>query len=260
MLNVDMNEKNNQTKKQKDQILFNRIAESYAQKDFSESSRLARKLRLKQTLAKVNLNNNIDIIEIGCGAGFAATYLEGSFENYVGIDYSEKLIKIAIYFNKKTNISFITKDLHQFSTKKKYDVLFMIGVLHHMVDMDRAMKVACSLIKLGGYIIVNEPQKANPFIHLLRIIRSKIDKSYSEDQEELDVGQLINLFENVGLTNVKSFPQGFFSTPFAEIVLNPQFIFKYLSKIVCSIDKIIESKFSGLLNNLSWNTIIIGQK
>lgn len=255
-----MNEKNNPTKAQKDQSLFNHIAESYAKKDFSESSRIARKLRLKQTLAKVNLNNNIDIIEIGCGAGFAATYLEGSFRNYTGIDYSEKLINYAKYFNIKTNISFITKDLYQFSTKKKYDVLFMIGVLHHMVDMDRAIKVVYSLIKPGGYIIVNEPQKANPFIHLMRIVRSKIDKSYSEDQEEVNIGQLINLFEKAGLTHVKSFPQGFLSTPFAEVVLNPQFIFKYLSKIVCSIDKIIENKFNRLLNKLSWNTIIIGQK
>lgn len=255
-----MNEKHNQSKAQKDQSLFNRIAESYAKKDFSESSRIARRLRLKQTLSKANLHSNIDIIEIGCGAGFAATYLEGSYKNYMGIDYSEELIKNAKYFNKKTNISFIAKDLYQFSSKNKYDVLFMIGVLHHMVDIDHAIKVARSLIKPGGYIIVNEPQKANLFIHLLRTIRSKIDKSYSEDQEELDIGQLKYLFESAGLTNVQSFPQGLFSTPFAEVVLNPQFIFKYLSKIACSIDKLIEGRFIGLLNKLSWNTIIIGQK
>ncbi|NHZ85122.1 MAG: methyltransferase domain-containing protein [Planctomycetia bacterium] len=255
-----MDKNNNQIKAQKDQSLFNSIAESYSKKDFSESSRTARKLRLKQTLAKVNLSNDIDIIEIGCGAGFAATYLEGSYKNYTGIDYSEKLIKNAKYFNKKTNISFIAKDLYQFGTKKKYDILFMIGVLHHMVDMDHAIKVACSFIKPGGYIVVNEPQKANPLIHLLRIIRSKTDKSYSEDQEELNIDHLISLFKNAGLTNVKSFPQGLFSTPFAEVVLNPQFIFKYLSKIVCSIDKLIEDKFTILLNKLSWNTIIIGQK
>ena len=178
----------------------------------------------------------------------------------MGIDYSEELIKYAKYFNKKPDISFITKDLYQLNTKKKYDVLFMIGVLHHMVDMDRAMKVACSLVKTGGYIIANEPQKANSFIHLLRIIRSKIDKSYSEDQEELDNNQLIRLFKDAGLIKVKSFPQGFFSTPFAEVVMNPQFIFQHLSKIACSVDKVIESKFVGLLNKLSWNTIIIGKK
>ena len=255
-----MNKNNNQSRAQKDQLLFNRIAESYAKKDLYESSRIARILRLKQTLAKAFLNDDIDIIEVGCGAGFAAMYLEGSYKNYMGIDYSKKLIKYAKFINKKTNISFITKDLYQFSTKKKYDVLFMIGVIHHMVDMDRTMKVACSLIKPGGYIIANEPQKANHFIHLLRIIRSKIDKSYSEDQEELDNSQLIKLFEDARLTKVKSFPQGFFSTPFAEVVMNPQFIFQHLSKIACSIDKVIESKFVGLLNKLSWNTIVIGQK
>jgi hypothetical protein len=129
-----------------------------------------------------------------------------------------------------------------------------------MIDKNHAMKIACSLIKPNGYVVANEPQKANPFIHLLRIIRSKIDKSYSEDQEELDNKQLIRLFEDAGLKKVKSFPQGFLSTPFAEIVMNPQFIFQHSSKIACSIDKVIESKFVGLLNKVSWNTIVIGQK
>lgn len=255
-----MNENNKQSKVQKDQSLFNRIAENYAKKDISESSRIARKLRLKQTLTRVNVNNDINIIEIGCGAGFAATYLEGSYRQYTGIDYSEELIKYANSYNKKHNRSFITQDFYQFKTKKKYDVLFMIGVLHHMVEMDSAIKVAYSLIKPGGYLITNEPQKANPFIHFLRIIRSKLDNSYSEDQDEINQNQLINLFKNTGLTNVKSFPQGFFSTPFAEVVMNPQFIFKYLSKVTSCIDKTLENKFSRLLNKLSWNIIIIGQK
>lgn len=255
-----MNIIKDQTTAQKDKALFNRIAKSYAKKDLHQSSIIARKLRLKQTLAKAKLDNTIDVLEIGCGAGFAAKYLERSYKNFTGIDYSDELIKYANLNNKKDNTTFISKDLYDYKTPHKFDVLFMIGVLHHMVDMEKAMSVAKSLLKPGGFIIANEPQKANLIIHLLRLIRSKIDKSYSEDQEELSNNQLLDLFKSTDLKKINTYPQGFFSTPFAEVVINPQGFFKHISRIACSIDKAIEGSIGKYFSKLFWNTIIIGQK
>ena len=60
-----------------DRQLFNDIAEHYCGKDRTESSRVARRHRLRQTLELVPLDNARTVLEVGCGAGFSADYLEG---------------------------------------------------------------------------------------------------------------------------------------------------------------------------------------
>ncbi len=52
-------------------------------------------MRLVQTLCHCRRNTgDLDILEVGCGAGFAAEYLSGFYRSYTGIDHSEELIQI----------------------------------------------------------------------------------------------------------------------------------------------------------------------
>jgi 2-polyprenyl-3-methyl-5-hydroxy-6-metoxy-1,4-benzoquinol methylase len=181
------------------------MALKYAAKDIYGPSRVARALRAMQTLSKVNVDNNAHVLEVGCGAGFAAEYLCGHYAKYTGLDYSKELIKGAQQRNRRPNVSFHAIDFFDFKSESLYDVVLMIGVLHHMSDLLAALRRSFALLKPGGFLVVNEPQSANLIFRYLRHVRAKMDISYLAEQKQLDTAELMHLFSESGFLNVMSF-------------------------------------------------------
>ena len=238
-----------------DKKLFDNIASQYVKKDLTSYCRISRKLRLIQSIKDIKQPIK-NILEVGCGAGFSAEYLKGKFIKYTGIDYSENLIKYAIEHNNEIDVHFQCLNINQFETKKKFDVVLMIGVLHHMPNPKNVIKSVSKLLKSDGIIVVNEPQGGNPLIGFLRKIRKKIDNNYSSDQVEFTESEIRSMFEKCG-HEVKTYPQGIFSTPFAETIILPKFIGLPLAFIATTIDPLIEKILSILsINRLSWNMVV----
>ena len=154
--------------------LFNKIAEDYAGKDNIPANRYARKFRLDQTLKHIPISQDSKILEVGCGAGFSARYLWNHYEKYVGIDHSAKLIGYAKKNNKFYSANFYCVDLKKFKSKNNFDVIFLIGVLHHLTELPEKMKLMVNLLKPGGWLVANEPMKGNKVISILRKIRKKV--------------------------------------------------------------------------------------
>ncbi|MCI5135248.1 MAG: class I SAM-dependent methyltransferase [Candidatus Electrothrix sp. AW2] len=247
-------------KVERDRDLFDAIALKYAAKDTYAPSRIARVLRAMQTLSKVNVDGHAHVLEVGCGAGFAAEHLCGHYAKYTGLDYSKELIKSAQQRNRNANVSFHATDFFDFTSEPLYDVVLMIGVLHHMSDLPAALLKSFTLLKPGGFLVVNEPQPANVIFQCLRHVRAKVDMSYSAEQEQLDATELLRLFSESGLFNVMCHPQGFFSTPFAEVMLRPQFLTHMISKAACALDSLLERHPTGVMKRIAWNIIVSGQK
>ena len=88
-----------------DRKLFERIADSYSQKDLIASTRLARRAIVRRAVRPVleEANTLGVVVDIGCGIGAQADYLDGNFERYLGIDYAAALIKIGKTFKINTN-------------------------------------------------------------------------------------------------------------------------------------------------------------
>ena len=244
----------------RDRELFDAIALKYAAKDMYKPSQPARALRVIQTLNAVAVSDHAHVIEVGCGAGFAAEYLYGYYANYTGIDYSKELINLAQQRNQYANVRFHASDFFDFSPEPVYDVVFMIGVLHHMPDLPAALRKSIALLKPGGFLVVNEPQSANRIFQALRHVRSKMDSSYSTEQEQLNATELKALFRQYGLFNVMCSPQGFFSTPFAEVMIRPQVLTNWLGKTACQVDRLLEKNLPDLMKKIAWNIIVSGQK
>lgn len=257
-----MSKNNNTGRIKRDKDLFDNISEDYYRKDLFSSSRKARSTRVIQTIKRAG-NGNLtksNVLEVGCGAGFGAEYLHGNYELYTGLDYSAKLIECAQKLKTLPSVEFLASDFFEFKTQKKFDTIFMIGVLHHMPNLVEAVEKCYDLLKPGGWLVVNEPQPANRFIQLLRRIRTYLDSSYSDEQDQLSHEQLISSFTNSKFNNVDAWPQGLLSTPFAEVVIHPQILSSPASWTACHIDNILETLFPQLLKKLSWNLIIAGQK
>ncbi len=244
----------------RDRELFDNIAAGYCRKDHAASSRIARKHRLLQTIAAVPKSTSWRVLEIGCGAGFAASYLAGHYSSYAGIDYSAELIRLANQENAGPNISFITANIKEFQPPRQPDLIFGIGVLHHLESWEDAVQGIVDMLQPGGWLAVNEPSPSNSLVNLARVVRKRIDRAYSDDQLELTGRELKTAFENAGLQSVKIVPQGIFSTPFAEVILPPQWLTAPTSRCACFFDAIFERAFGGFAGRLTWNTIVAGQK
>lgn len=105
---------------------------------------------------KGHLQNGQDILDLGCGNGRLIELLKDYQINYLGIDYSEKLIdeaKIAW-----PNYQFLVGDILDLSLlKQKYDIVFLVAVLHHLPSdklREQVMNNIKNILKPNGKILM----------------------------------------------------------------------------------------------------------
>lgn len=244
----------------RDRQLFNEIADSYCGKDLYGPSRIARRLRLDTTWRRVPARRDVDVLEVGCGAGFAASYLAGRYRRYVGVDHCESLIELARAHHQFANARFERAGVQELSSTQRFDVILLIGVLHHLDDLSGAMIRMVELLKPGGWLVANEPQRANPVVQLLRAVRKRVDAEYSRDQRQFSAGELQQALEQARLLDVSVCPQGWFSTPFAEVPLRPALVTWPLAVLACGVDRAMGRLPSCLTQWASWNLIAVGRR
>lgn len=242
-----------------DRDLFDAIATRLAAKDLAASARVARRRRIEQTISAVPVAGFDRVLEIGCGAGFGALYLRGRYRRYVGIDHSRRLIEIAEKRNSSEDARFEAIGVDEFEPRSPFDLIFMIGVLHHLADTERLLQKMVRWLEPGGYLLANEPQPANRLVRVARRLRTRWDASYSSDQEEISADRLRTLFEGAGLEAVTIRAQGFLSTPFAEVVLKPSAVMTPLAYVACAADGVLERLPGSWAAALSWNLIGCGR-
>ena len=232
-----------------------KVATRYAKKDQINYCRVARKLRLESTLRNT-LKPIESILEIGCGCGYTVDYLSNQINRFVGIDYSEELIKYAKRYNSKKDVEFLCQNIKDFKTEEKFSVILMIGVLHHVFKPKQMLLHIKQFLKKDGAIIINEPQMNNPIISFLRYLRKNLDKNYSSDQVEFSEQELINMFVDSGYS-VNIYSQGFLSTPFAETTFFPRIIGLPVIYILKVLDQFLEKIFNNkFFRKFSWNIIV----
>lgn len=249
-----------------DKLLYEEIAEYYSTKDLNKYAKVARNLRLTQTLAKSTISSstdNLSFLELGCGAGFSAKYLNGKYRKFIGVDYSSKLIDYANKHNKiNEKTDFITSNIKDLPSSA-YDgvnIVFMIGVLHHMTDREEALLSIYQNMDHGSELIMNEPHDSNPVIRMLRGIRTKVDKTYSSDQMFFTYKVYEEIMDKTDF-EYEFYPQGIFSTPFAETTLLPELLGASLVRILVQVDRFLEKILpKGILKYVTWNLIIRAAK
>lgn len=250
-------------REQSDRDLFDRVAGRYARKDIVASSSLARRHQLLAAIEPVleQLPNLGTIVDVGCGVGAPAVYLADHYERYIGIDQSEEMIKAAILFNKgNPKAEFIAENVKSRDLPQNVaDVILSDGALHHITELDEAMDALLRIAKPGAFLVVREPQNGNPFLQSLRWGRGLVDPSYSKEQIFFSERDLRELFSNRGVTDISVEFQGFLSTPFAQVVMHPQFLSMPLCRAAIAIDRWLGAHLPAPLKKLSFNIIMLGR-
>jgi len=99
------------------------------------------------------------VLDVGCGNGRMAELFLDSKVNYLGLDDSQNLIKIAKdKFKDYKQIEFEVANALDFKVAAKYDLALCIAVLHHIpshpYQLKALMNIADSL-KPGGKLIIS---------------------------------------------------------------------------------------------------------
>ena len=105
---------------------------------------------------KIKPLNKINILDIGCGGGLLSEPMSRLGANVVGIDASEKNIKIAKMHAKKNNLKIEYKNSspENLKTNKKFDVILNMEIVEHVEDINFFIKSCSKLLKKNGIMFV----------------------------------------------------------------------------------------------------------
>lgn len=132
------------------------------------------KIVLENELA--SKNENIKILDLGCGDGNSIRYFSEYFPNanLIGLDVSSESIKNAI----QKKISNSTFSVYNGSTipysSESFDIVFLAGVIHHIPINDRLnlIKETYRILKKNGRLYIFEHNPYNPITN--KIVRDCI--------------------------------------------------------------------------------------
>jgi SAM-dependent methyltransferase len=245
----------------RDREHFNSIAATYTRKDLSPTAHPARQLRLLATLGPCGQPSFETALEFGCGAGFAPGYLNGNLQvkRYLGIDHSSALIGFArdndAQQPRATEVEFRVGDVDCLGSDETFDLIFMIGVVHHLEQPVQTLQRLRHHLRDGGWLAINEPASHNPIVQGMRWLRKRMDRGYSREQTTFSSDQLEHLLQASGFSEIQVQPQGIFSTPFAEVPLPPAIVIPALSRLACACDRWLLHRWPNLCKPLAWNLV-----
>tara|TARA_B100000287_G_scaffold93712_1_gene85892 strand:+ start:229 stop:957 length:729 start_codon:yes stop_codon:yes gene_type:complete len=126
---------------------FNPIRISYIKKNIIDT--------LKLEITKKPLNK-VKILDIGCGGGLLSEPMSRLGADVVGIDASEKNIKIARLHAKKNNldIKYLCASPENLKTDDKFDVILNMEIIEHVDNVDFFLKSCSHLLKKNGIMFV----------------------------------------------------------------------------------------------------------
>lgn len=133
-------------------------------------------LAIRRELKKWIPNDNLKVLDLGCGVG----YFSSSFhkKGYLGIDIDYDSIALAKKLHPKYN--FLVADMSKFKPKDKFDLVFIVGVLHHLTNMqmNKSLEIMKKITKKNSQTIIIEAIPPISKYNLLGKFFRKLDQGH----------------------------------------------------------------------------------
>lgn len=125
---------------------------------------IARKRWWEAYLGKIE---NASVLEIGCGINYIVPYWLDSKNDITAFDIckeSVNLVKLAIdrMGINKDHLNLFVADATKIDLKKKFDIININNVLHHIDDQRKVLRKAKEMLKENGKILMVEPNYYYP--------------------------------------------------------------------------------------------------
>jgi SAM-dependent methyltransferase len=113
-------------------------------------------------------------LDAGCGSGRHAQALAGQFDEVIGIDISTPLIDIARQ-RSDPKVRYLVSDLIAFADPDGFDLVFSSATLHHVRDLEAALRRLRGLVRPGGIAILIDNVASRPtppsWVHVIGALR-----------------------------------------------------------------------------------------
>lgn len=97
---------------------------------------------------------NKTMLDVGCGGGLTSNKLQHYYKNIIGVDSSEKSILKAREGIVSNNVTYIKGDIYNLPfLNETFDVILLMDVLDHVIDIKRGLKECERVLKSGGILI-----------------------------------------------------------------------------------------------------------
>ncbi len=122
------------------------------------------KLRTKKEIIKLidKYVKNGSVLELGSGTGVLACKISSMGKSVIALDRDADMISLSKkYFEgyfKDCDITYINKDIMDFKSKDKIDVIYSIGILEHYSD-DEIIKLLNKQLSISDYVIFGIPTR-----------------------------------------------------------------------------------------------------
>ncbi|MFC1675829.1 class I SAM-dependent methyltransferase [Planctomycetota bacterium] len=207
--------------------------------------------------------NNLLVLEPMCGFADGKSILEDHLNvdvEYDGFDISDTFLDIA---KKETGINIFKADATTFKPTKKYDIVLLIGGLHHIYNTaEEFVSTVYSALNDGGHFINFEPTQNNYFTKIIRTNIYKKNPMFDADTEEgFDLNILNDIYSSCGFNVVDQLYPGLLSY---VLYYNPEaFSFFYTGgkkcvRLLFNMEKMFYRNFIG--RKLSFATLTILRK
>ncbi len=129
--------------------------------------------RAKIVAAEINrhlvLSNEMTGFEYGCGTGLLSFNLQPQLKKITLADNSEGMLSVLtrkIKQNDLANMFPMKIDLLEDALpNEKYDLIYTLMALHHVVETGKILKIFHSLLKLGGYLCIADLEEEDGSFH-----------------------------------------------------------------------------------------------
>lgn len=108
---------------------------------------------LKGLLDKDDLKDKI-VGEVGCGNGRFIKIMSAYAQEVSGFEPSGAVEVAKKYCQACTNAIFYKQSIYDVDVKNKFDMIFCLGVLHHLPDPQRALAKMSAMLKPGGLLYI----------------------------------------------------------------------------------------------------------
>jgi len=107
------------------------------------------------------LEEGIEVLDVGCGSGFALVHMAKEFPNsrFTGYDISEEAVNRGNSHTAEhglTNVILIAKDVAEFDDVQKYDLITTFDAVHDQADPDRVLSNINRALKDDGVYLMQD--------------------------------------------------------------------------------------------------------
>ena len=145
--------------------LHNQLHARLAQEHNIESLLKNRRLKIFPYIEKkLNVQLHGQILDIGCGSGYASTWLalHRKIEKIYALESSPSAVsdfipRVLAHFGVENKVTPVLGSFNNIPDKNKFDYIIAFGALHHSGDLLNTVKQCYEALRPGGYLIIQEP-------------------------------------------------------------------------------------------------------